>query len=67
MTLMKTHNSSMKMHDRKLHSLLSIEYFRRFVIVYEFHQKGALEFSFQAEEISFTRMFPAKIWKNIKL
>ena len=39
MTMIKSHDSSMKSHDKKLHALLNMEAFIKSVIIYELKQK----------------------------
>ena len=39
MAIVTTHESSMKIHDRKLHVLLALEIFSKSVIIYAFQQK----------------------------
>ena len=59
---MRTHNSSSKIHDRKLHILLTMEAFSRTVIIYEFQLKliNGTKFQFTSILVVFTSIIFTK-------
>ena len=62
LAMMRTHDSSIKIHDRKLDVLLTIKAFSKSVIIYAFQQKQIK--TVRMKRILFTRKFPAEIWEN---
>ena len=52
----------MKIHDRKLHVLLTMEAFSKYVIIYAFLQKRLT--TVRMERILFYKKVPCKKWEN---
>ena len=63
MIMMKTHDSSMKIHRKKLQVLLTMGVFGKPDNVYSSEKpiKGV-----RMEDFFFTKVFPANIWENKK-
>ena len=65
MAMMRFHDSSMNIHDKKLHVLLTKEISSKSVIIYAIQQKHIRRV--RMELISFTKVFSAQLWENDKL
>ena len=60
----KPHDSSIKIHDRKLHVLLTTEAFSKSVAIYAFQRTQVN--TVRIKRIFFTRKIPAEIWESNK-
>ena len=69
MALMRTHGSFMKIHDKKLHVLLSMECFSKPVIIYHFinHKSEAVERNEFCLQVSCRNMGKYQNMKSWKL